>query len=40
MCLVFSKSPLKVPFLKEVTKDVHEYQYSTRVSQKNITDRY
>ena len=33
-CAFFSKSPLNVSFLKEVTKNVHENQYSTRVSQK------
>ena len=27
----FSMSPLNVPYLKEVTKNVHENQYSTRV---------
>ena len=27
-CVLFSKSPLNVSFLKEVTKNVHEYQYS------------
>ena len=33
----FSKSPLNVPLLKEVTKNVHENQYFTLVSlKKNI----
>ena len=34
-CARFSKSPLNVPFLKKVTKNVLENQYSTRVKIKN-----
>ena len=30
--LIFLKSPLNVSFLKELIKNVHENQYSTRVN--------
>ena len=33
---LFSKSPLDLPFLEEVAKNVDENQYSTWISKKNI----